>query len=66
MCVAVVDIDISYLLSTGEVACMVEEQVTYSTEFGDSFVVMENCCSGAVEQLEASNFNLGDLNTFCH
>ena len=27
---------------------------------------MENCCSGAVVQVQASNFVEGDLSTFCH
>ena len=54
------------MLSTGDVACIVQNQVTYSTEFSDSFVVMENCCSEAVVQVQASNFVEGDLSTFCH
>ena len=65
-CVAVVDIDVSYILSTGDAACIVQNQVTFSTEFSDSFVVMQNCCSGAVQQVLASSFVEGDLSTFCH
>ena len=66
ICSAVVDINVSYFLSTGDVACIVGNQVNYSTEFGDSFVVMQNCCSGAVQQVQATSFAESDLSKFCY
>ena len=39
--------------------------VTYATRYGDSFVVMEDCCAKAVSQLDLI-FNEDDLDTYCH
>ena len=61
-CVAEVTVDITFTLSTGQVACMIDSVNTYSTEFGDDDVVqMENCCGAAV----AGGATDSQLSTFC-
>ena len=48
-CEATVTVDISFALSTGEVACIIDSVNTYSTEFGDDeYVTLEDCCAAAV------------------
>ena len=64
-CEAVVTIDVNYFLSNGDLACEIENTVTYSTRYGDSFVVMEDCCAKAVSQLDFI-FTEDELDIFCH
>ena len=52
-CVAMVEIDVDYFLTLGTVACRIPRTVTYSTEFGDEFVVTQNCCLNAVSSFLA-------------
>ena len=37
-------------------------EISYSTQFNDAFVVMEDCCAAAVTQLEAEE----TFDYFCH
>jgi hypothetical protein len=36
--------DVTYYLSTGATACLLSSEVTYSTEFNDPNIVLQNCC----------------------
>jgi hypothetical protein len=66
-CRAVVTIDVNYFLSTGDLACSLDNSVTYSTEFGDEFLIMQNCCASAVGNfLGMGGFMEIDLNPFCY
>jgi hypothetical protein len=74
-CVAVVAIDVNYFLSNGDLACSLDNSITYTTEFGDAYLVMEDCCASAVVNLLANNFIElvfandfieADLETFCN
>ena len=61
-CMATVDVDITFTLTTGQTACMIDSVNTYSTEFGDDAVVtMQHCCGAAVAQGAPDN----QLSTFC-
>ena len=66
MCVAVADIDVNYFLSTGDLACSLDNSVTYSTAFGDDFLVMEDCCASAVFNFLGDTFFEEDLDIFCN
>ena len=46
-------------------ACSLDNSITYSTAFGDDFLVIENCCASAVDLLP-STFTEVDLVTFCN
>ena len=66
-CRAVVTIDVNYFLSTGDLACSLDNSVTYSTEFDDEFLIMQNCCASAVGNfLGMGGFLEVDLNPFCY
>ena len=62
---ALVEIDVKYFLSFGTVACSIPRTVTYSTEFGDDFVVTANCCSNAVDQFLTGDQLISYLDGFC-
>ena len=47
-CEVEVTINVNYFLSNGDLACEIENTVTYATRYGDAFVVMEDCCAKAV------------------
>jgi len=60
-----VEIDVDYFLTLGSIACRIPRTVTYSTEFGDDFVITQNCCSNAVDSFLAGNQAIEYLNGFC-
>ena len=61
-CIAEVTLDITFTLTTGEVACMIDSVNTYSTEFSDDDVVtMMHCCEAAV----VGGATDAQLSTFC-
>ena len=64
-CEALVEIDVDYFLTLGSIACRIPRTVTYSTEFGDDFVVVQNCCANAVDSFLAGNQLIDYLNGFC-
>ena len=64
-CVAMVEIDVDYFLTLGTVACRIPRTVTYSTEFGDEFVVTQNCCLNAVSSFLAQTQPITYLDDFC-
>ena len=60
--------DIIYYTSDGNLACAIEETVTYSTEFGDDDqVTMFDCCAEAVMRngQDPQGVTDGQLETFC-
>lgn len=60
--------DITYTKSDGSLACVIQETITYSTEFGDDDqVVMGNCCADAAARNAEVPSTLTDtqLETFC-
>ena len=66
-CRAVVAIDVNYFLSTGDLACSLDNSITYSTAFDDEFLIMQNCCESAVGNfLGMEGFMETDLGTFCY
>ena len=65
ICEATVTTDISFTLSTGEVACIIDSVNTYSTEFGnDDQVTLQDCCAAAVA-LNPNTIPDDQLNLFC-
>ena len=60
-----VEIDVDYFLTLGTVACRIPRTVTYSTEFGDEFVVTQNCCLNAVSSFLAQTQPITYLDDFC-
>ena len=63
---ALVEIDVDYFLTLGTVACRIPRTVTYSTEFGDDFVITQNCCSNAVSSFLAQDQPITYLEEFCY
>ena len=60
--------DITFTKSDGSLACVIQNTVTYSTEFGDDDqVVMGNCCSEAAAKNGEVPAAISDvqLETFC-